>query len=170
MNPQKKLEKGYFINTHRVGASDLYQVEFLPRGLQQWRGAGNVPKQVPPGYKATVEVDDGVARFQSWDRAPQDVEVPRELFEREAEVAALREDVIERGKRVYEEKLRGELEPEHAGRFLAIEPGSGRYFLGDTDVEALLAAREAMSESRFYLVRVGYETAHSIGGHALSRR
>lgn len=170
MDPQKKLEKGYFITTHRLGAFDLYQVEFLPRGLQQWRGTDNTPKQVPPGYKATVEVVDGAPKFQNWDRVPEDPEVPRELFEREAEALSLREDIIERGKRVYEEKLRGELEPQHAGRFLAIEPRSQRYFLGDTDVEALLAAREAMPDNRFYLVRVGYETAHSIGGHALSRR
>ncbi len=174
MDPQKKVEKGYVINTHRLGASALYEVEFLPRGLQQWRGAGNAPRQVPPGYKATVEVAGDAARFLGWDRLPQDVEAAPEYFEREAEQAALRaarrEDFIERGKRLYDERLRDELEPENTGRFLAVEPESEKYFLGDTDVEALMAAREAMPGNLFYLVRVGYETAHAVGGHAVRSR
>ncbi len=91
MNPQKKIEKGYFITTHRLGASDLYDVEFLPRGLQQWRGASNPSKQVPPGYKAMVQVADGKAHFQSWDRVPQDVDAPHDYFEKEAERRALEE-------------------------------------------------------------------------------
>lgn len=170
MDPRSKIEKGYVTYAHRLGDSDLFQVEFNPRGLQQWRGAGNEPKRVPPGYRATVEVASGAARFMSWDRAPEDPEAATEYFEREAERVARREDLIERGKRLYEEKLREDLEPENAGRFLAVEPDSERYFLGDTDVEAITAARAAMPESLFYLVRVGYQTAHSIGGHALSRR
>jgi hypothetical protein len=170
VEPQRKIEKGYVIFAHRLGDSGLYHVEFNPRGLQQLRGAGGDPPRVPPGYTAAVEVSGGVARFHSWDRAPQDPEAPAEYFEREAERVARREDFIERGKRLYEERLREGLGPENAGRFLAVEPDSENYFLGDTDVEALTAAREAMPDSLFYLVRVGYETAHSIGGHALSRR
>lgn len=170
MDPQRKIEKGYVINAHRMGASDLFRVEFNPRGLQQWRGAGGAPPRVPPGYKATVEVAGGVARFLNWDRVPEDPEAPAEYFEREAERVARREDFIERGKRLYDEKLRGELEPENTGRFLAVEPHAEKYFLGDTDVEALTAAREAMPESLFYLVRVGYAAAHSIGGHAVRSR
>ena len=89
MDPQEKFEKGYFITTHRLGASDLYQVEFLPRGLQQWRGANNPSRQVPPGFKATVEVGGGEARFRSWDGVPRDPDVAVEHFEREAERLAL---------------------------------------------------------------------------------
>lgn len=170
MDPQRKIEKGYVIFAHRLGGAGLYHVEFNPRGLQQLRGAGGDPPRVPPGYTATVEVAGGVARFRQWDRPPRDPEAPAEYFEREAERVARREDFIERGKRLYDERLREELEPENTGRFLAVEPDSENYFLGDTDVEALTAARRAMPDSLFYLVRVGYETAHSVGGHALSRR
>lgn len=66
-------------------------MEFLPRGLQQWRGANNPPKRVSPGYKATVEIVDGDARFKSWDHVPQDVDVTRQQFESEAERRALEE-------------------------------------------------------------------------------
>jgi len=40
--------------------------------------------------------------------------------------------VIERAKRIYAEQLQTLLEPQHLNRFVAIEPDSGEYFLGDT--------------------------------------
>ena len=54
--------------------------------------------------------------------------------------------LTQEGKRVYQERLKAILEPEHVGRFVAIEPNSGRYFLGDSGAEALIAARDAMPE------------------------
>lgn len=76
----------------------------------------------------------------------------------------------EAGKRVYKERLQAILEPDHVGKFVAIEPETGRYFLGDTGVEALVAARDAMPDSLFFLARVGYLAAHRIGGHGLRKR
>ncbi len=76
----------------------------------------------------------------------------------------------EAGKRVYEERLKAVLEPNHIGEFVAIEPESGRYFLADTAVEALVTARDAMPHSFFFLARVGYPAAHRIGGHGLRTR
>ena len=76
----------------------------------------------------------------------------------------------EAGKRVYKEKLQAILEPEHIGEFVAIEPDSGRYFLGDTGANALITARDAMPNSLFYLARVGYPAANKIGGRSLKTR
>lgn len=83
---------------------------------------------------------------------------------------ALREAVIRQGRQLYEEKLKAELEPKHTGRFVAIEPNTGDYFLGNTSTEALLAAHTAMPNSRFYLKRVGYETTHQIGSYGNRHR
>ena len=83
-----------------------------------------------------------------------------------ADAAMSREERIERGRSIYAERLRSVLEPEHVGRYVAIEPETARYFLGDTEAEALIAAREAMPDSIFYLMRVGYRAAHTIGGYA----
>lgn len=69
------------------------------------------------------------------------------------------------GEAVYEKQLKAVLEPEHSGKFVAIEPSSGRYFLGETATAALVAARTAMPESLFFLTRVGRTSAHKIGGH-----
>ena len=80
-----------------------------------------------------------------------------------AERAAIREAVIEAGERLYRERLKADLVREHTGRFAAIDPDTGRYFLGDRSAEAIGAAHDAMPRARFYLKRVGYTAAHTIG-------
>ena len=74
-------------------------------------------------------------------------------------------DLVERGQRFYEEQLKHLLEPEHVGRFVAIEPDSGRYFLDDTGIAAMQAGRVALPDKLFYLVRVGYRAAYKLGGY-----
>lgn len=75
------------------------------------------------------------------------------------------DDLVERGQNAYRQRLASILEPSHVGEFVAVEPDSGRYFLGSTASAALVAARAAMPNDLFYLTRVGRETAHTIGGH-----
>jgi len=81
-------------------------------------------------------------------------------------IDVVRSELIERGQSIYEQSLKQHLEPAQVGRFVAIEPASGSYFLGDTATAALVAARAAMPNSLFYLTRVGQQTAHTVGGHA----
>lgn len=75
------------------------------------------------------------------------------------------DELVEGGQRFYDEHLRHALEPEHVGRYVAIEPDSGRYFLGDTGTQALLDARQALPESLFYLTRVGHSAADTLSGY-----
>jgi len=77
-----------------------------------------------------------------------------------------REAVIRQGRQIYEEKLRAELEPDHTGRFVAVELNTGEYFLGDTDAEALYTAHAELPKSRFYLKLIGYDYTHRIGSYA----
>lgn len=74
------------------------------------------------------------------------------------------QQLIERAKRVYEEKYKGELEAAHMNEFVAIEPDSGEYFLGGTMSEAVQAARAAHPNHRPYVLRVGHDVALHIGG------
>ena len=78
------------------------------------------------------------------------------------------ERVAEEGARYYAEHLQAALEPEHTGRFVAIEPQTGRYFLGRDGSEALVSAHQAMPDSLFYLKSVGFDFTHKIGGRALN--
>lgn len=80
------------------------------------------------------------------------------------------DDLAESGQRLYDERLRALLEPEHEGEFVAIEPESERYFLGQTGLAALRAGRREMPEKLFYLLRVGSDAAYHMGGYGARRR
>ena len=56
-------------------------------------------------------------------------------------VSAETKSIIERAKEIYANRLQVELESKHLDRFVAIEPESGDYFLGDTFDEAVKSAR-----------------------------
>jgi hypothetical protein len=75
------------------------------------------------------------------------------------------DELVEGGQRFYDEHLREALEPEHVGCYVAIEPDSGRYFLGDTGTQALVDARQALPEGLFYLARVGHSAADTLSGY-----
>lgn len=81
------------------------------------------------------------------------------------EGAEAADDLVESGQRLYDGRRREQLEPEHLGRYVAIEPTSGRYFVADTGTEALLDARRALPETLFYLARVGHPAADTLSGH-----
>ena len=79
--------------------------------------------------------------------------------------AASQSTLVEDAQAFYESRLKATLEPDHAGEFVAIEPSAARYFLGPTATAALVAARNTMPESKFFLIRIGSSVAHTIGGH-----
>jgi hypothetical protein len=78
--------------------------------------------------------------------------------------------LVESGQRLYDERLRGLLEPDHNGEFVAIEPDTGHYFLGDSGLTALRSGRKALPDKLFYLLRVGSEAAYRVGGYGARRR
>jgi hypothetical protein len=71
--------------------------------------------------------------------------------------------VIDRAKQIYAERLKPALEAEHADRFVAIEPESGEYFLGDTFDEAVKLARSKYPARLSHTIRVGHRAAFHIG-------
>ncbi|MEW6126290.1 MAG: hypothetical protein AB1757_04435 [Acidobacteriota bacterium] len=79
------------------------------------------------------------------------------------------ESLAARGKRFHDEHLKSQLEPEHHGRFVAIEPDSGRYFPGDTLPEAVHAGRAAMPGKQFYLNRIGFRAVYNLGGYGFRK-
>ena len=81
------------------------------------------------------------------------------------EDVAVADPLVESGQRFYDEHLKDKLEPEHTGRYVAIEPESGRYFLADTGTDALLEAHRALPQNLFYLARVGYPAADTLSGY-----
>lgn len=80
------------------------------------------------------------------------------------------DELAESGQRLYDERLRAQLEPAHEGEFVAIEPDTERYFLGPTGLAALHAGRSALPGKLFYLLRVGQTAAYRVGGYGARRR
>lgn len=73
--------------------------------------------------------------------------------------------LIEKGDKVYRERLQPLLEATAWGQFVAVEPESGAYFLGRTGSQAMSAARASLPGQEFFLARVGAPAAHTIGGY-----
>ena len=78
-------------------------------------------------------------------------------------VSAETKSVIERAKRLYAEQLQAVLEPQHRNRFVAIEPESGEYFLGDTFDEAVRSARAKYPLRLSHTIRIGHRAAFHMG-------
>jgi hypothetical protein len=72
-------------------------------------------------------------------------------------------DLLERGRRIYEERLKPELEPDHKGEIVAIEVESGDYFLGAREIEAYEKAVAKHPGKLFAFLRVGFGTTHYVG-------
>jgi hypothetical protein len=72
-------------------------------------------------------------------------------------------DVARRAAECYERTLKHQLEPTHLHRFVAVEPDSGDYFLGDTLSDAILAARMAHPDRISFALRIGHESAVHLG-------
>jgi len=71
--------------------------------------------------------------------------------------------IAEAAKQIYESELRESLEAEHRDRYVAIEPESRSHFLGDTFLEAALAAKNAHPNQKSFVIRIGHEAAFHIG-------
>lgn len=75
------------------------------------------------------------------------------------------DELAPRARQLYDQTLRVLLEPNQQGRYVAIEPDTGKYFLGGTGTAALVEAHTSMPKHTFYLARIGYEAADSLHGH-----
>lgn len=63
------------------------------------------------------------------------------------------------------------LAPKSMGKIAAVEPESGQYYLADTLLEATDKALKHHPGKVFYIVRIGYRTAHwHWGGLRLQKR
>jgi len=78
-------------------------------------------------------------------------------------VSAETKTVIDRAKQIYANQLQTDLESQHMDRFVAIEPESGEYFLGDTFDEAVKSARTKYPTRLSHTIRIGHRAAFHIG-------
>ena len=78
-------------------------------------------------------------------------------------VSAETKSVISRAKAIYEQRLRSSLEAHHTDQFVAIEPDSGDFFIGETFDEAVKLARSKYPSKLSHTIRVGHAAAFHLG-------
>ncbi len=71
--------------------------------------------------------------------------------------------VIARAKEIYAHQLQADLESRCRDRFVAIEPESGEYFLGDTFDEAVKSARTKYPARLSHTIKIGHDAAFHVG-------
>ena len=74
--------------------------------------------------------------------------------------------IAEKAKEVYDDEFKSRLEVDHFDEFVAIEPESKSFFLGDTFIDAALAAKKAHPDRKAFVIRIGHEAAFHIGAAA----
>lgn len=80
------------------------------------------------------------------------------------------EQIVERGTRIYEEKLRHILEPAHTGEFVVIDVDTGEY---EVDTDHLTASDRAAARrpgAALFATRVGTRTLGRVGRHPATDR
>ena len=82
----------------------------------------------------------------------------------------LSDSVAVKARRIYDEKLKSQLEAEHFGEVIAVEPESGEYVLGRDLQEVTEARRAKFGTKLVYTFRVGGGGAVRIGGASLNAR
>lgn len=77
--------------------------------------------------------------------------------------AAEAAEISRLGQQIYDQQLRGQLEPGHNGEFAVIDVDTGDY---EVDAESVAASDKAVRRrpgGRFYMVRIGTPSAFRLG-------
>jgi len=73
------------------------------------------------------------------------------------------DEIIARGKEIYEKQLRDKLEAGNIGKFLVIDIETGEYEMDEDDLTAALRAYKKNPDGARYEMQIGYATSGTIG-------
>jgi hypothetical protein len=68
--------------------------------------------------------------------------------------------IVERGKQIYDDKLRSQMERDHMGEFIVVDVLTGDYELGEDDAGASLRMLERRPSAQLYGLRIGQTVAY----------
>jgi hypothetical protein len=74
------------------------------------------------------------------------------------------EEICRIGEEIYRRDIRPKVMPQHKGKFLVVDIESGDYEMDEDDLRAEEKLRARRPEGVFFLLRVGYATAYTLGG------
>jgi hypothetical protein len=84
--------------------------------------------------------------------------------------ALARSEIVRRGEEIYERDLRSQLEPASNGQFLVLDIDTGEYELDPDETLALQRAISKHPTGTRFIKRVGFSTAHRLGGKFVVKR
>lgn len=61
------------------------------------------------------------------------------------------------------ENINTRLMPQHLGKIVAIEPETGKYFIGDSEIQAYKLAAKEFPHRIFIFKRIGFKATHFVG-------
>lgn len=70
-------------------------------------------------------------------------------------------EIAAAGEKIYRENYQAAYEKEHAGKYVAINVRTGAATIGETPDAAMNAARTAVGDGIFHLIRVGFPSVYS---------
>jgi hypothetical protein len=73
------------------------------------------------------------------------------------------DEIVDRGQALYDEQIRAKVEPQHNGKFLVLDVDTGDYQIDADSYAAYERAAAKCADARFYLLRVGYPAAVTLG-------
>ena len=73
------------------------------------------------------------------------------------------DEVVERGKRIYQDRLRPQVSEGNLGKYLVIDVLSGEYEMGETHLDTAKRARAKHPDAPLYGMRIGYPATDAIG-------
>jgi hypothetical protein len=74
-----------------------------------------------------------------------------------------KEEIASRGKSIYDQQIRAQVEPEQIGKFLIIDIESGDFDLDDDEFAASRRAHARHPDGAFFGMRVGCRSSGTIG-------
>jgi hypothetical protein len=74
-----------------------------------------------------------------------------------------RDEIVERGQALYDQQIREKVEPQHNGKFLVLDIETGDYEIDADSYAAYERVAARRPDAPFYLLRVGYPTAVTLG-------
>ena len=81
-----------------------------------------------------------------------------------------KEEVVRRGREIYEREIRAKVEPKHDGEFVVVDVTTGSYEVDESDVTASDRALEKNPDAVLCFLRVGRPAAYRIGSPRLRPR
>ncbi len=74
------------------------------------------------------------------------------------------DEIAERGKAIYERRIRPQRQEEHDGKILVIDVESGDYEIDQDHLAAVKRAREKRPDAVLFAMRIGFPALARIGG------